>query len=396
MSTSFSEGVVILSRRSSKRKTKSSSSLSSSSSDHHQAEMDMKKLHDHGHSHGHDKSKSNNNNNNKSKRRALVSFWELPEYMKDNEFIHNYYRANWSIKEALFSVFRWHNETLNVWTHLLGFVLFLGLSMANFIQIPQIADLISLITRSFPISSYANVSHNSEDFIPQGTTNLIDLKQINTSSEMDIAPPLTPVTRWPFFVFLAGSMFCLLSSSICHLFSCHSHNLNIKLLRIDYAGITIMIITSFFPPIYYIFQCDSHWQFVYLGGITAMGIFTIVTLLSPSLSTAKFRTFRALLFCSMGFFGIVPAVHGSFVNWDNPKRDVTLAYEAAMAVFYLSGTGFYVTRVPERWRPGWFDLAGHSHQIFHVLVVLGALAHYGATLVFLEWRDSVGCLNINV
>ncbi|KAK3213138.1 hypothetical protein Dsin_017844 [Dipteronia sinensis] len=67
-----------------------------------------------------------------------------------------------------------------------------------------------------------------------------------------------------------------------------------------------------------------------------------------------------------------------------------------MSVFYLSGTGFYVARIPERWRPGWFDLAGHSHQIFHVLVVLGALAHYGSTLMFLEWRDSVGCLNINI
>jgi adiponectin receptor len=52
----------------------------------------------------------------KAKRRALVSFWELPEYMKDNEFILNYYRANWPLKEALFSIFRWHNETLNVWT----------------------------------------------------------------------------------------------------------------------------------------------------------------------------------------------------------------------------------------------------------------------------------------
>lgn len=54
-----------------------------------------------------------------SKRYGLVSFWELPEYMKDNEFVLHYYRANWPIKEALFSIFRWHNETLNVWTYVL-------------------------------------------------------------------------------------------------------------------------------------------------------------------------------------------------------------------------------------------------------------------------------------
>lgn len=186
-------------------------------------------------------------------------------------------------------------------------------------------------------------------------------------------------------------MFCLLSSSICHLFSCHSHKLNLRLLRIDYTGITVMIITSFFPPMYYIFQCESNWHYVYLTGITVMGIFTILTLLSPTLSTSKFRAFRAMLFSSMGFFGLVPAIHASIVYWDHPKRNITLAYESAMALFYLTGTLFYVTRVPERWRPGWFDLAGHSHQIFHVLVVLGALAHYGATLVFLEWRDRMGC-----
>lgn len=223
----------------------------------------------------------------------------------------------------------------------------------------------------------------------QGTRELVDLKLITSSKT--ITPPVTTVTRWPFFVFLGGSMFCLLSSSICHLFSCHSRTLNIFLLRIDYVGITTMIITSFFPPIYYIFLCDSHWQYIYLGGITAMGMFTILTLLSPSLSTGKFRAFRALLFSSMGFFGMIPAVHGTIVNWTNPKRNTLLAYECSMALFYLVGTGFYVSRIPERFKPGWFDLAGHSHQIFHVFVVLGALAHYGATLVFLEYRDHVGC-----
>lgn len=53
----------------------------------------------------------------KSKRFTLVSFWDLPDYMKDNEFILHYYRANWPLKEAFFSIFRWHNETLNVWTY---------------------------------------------------------------------------------------------------------------------------------------------------------------------------------------------------------------------------------------------------------------------------------------
>lgn len=56
------------------------------------------------------------NERNRSKRYPLLCFWELPEYMKDNEYILRYYRANWPLKQALFSVFRWHNETLNVWT----------------------------------------------------------------------------------------------------------------------------------------------------------------------------------------------------------------------------------------------------------------------------------------
>ncbi|XVF34580.1 hypothetical protein REPUB_Repub18cG0070800 [Reevesia pubescens] len=325
----------------------------------------------------------------KTRSYVLVSYKELPNYMKDNEFIQNYYRANWSLKEALFSIFRWHNETLNVWTHLLGFVLFLGLSLANLMELPQVADLITFLTRSFPISGDTNVSHDSKDLFLE-TANLIHLKRI-TTPELDITLPVLPVTRWPFYVFLGGSMFCLLSSSICHLFSCHSHHLNHTLLRIDYTGITTMIITSFFPPIYYIFQCDPLWHFVYLGGITALGLFTIVTLLSPTLSTGKFHAFRALLFSSMGLFGIVPGIHATIVNWSNPCRDITLAYEAAMAIFYLTGTMFYVSRIPERLKPGWFDLAGHSHQIFHIFVVMGALAHYGASLVFLEWRDRNSC-----
>lgn len=316
----------------------------------------------------------------------LLRFEELPEYMKDNEFILNYYRADWPLKQALFSLFRWHNETLNVWTHLIGFVVFLGLTITNLMHVPQVSDLLSLLTWSFPLSPGANASHNSI----MDTPKLIDLKH-ESPLDMEIGPPPMVATRWPFFVFLGGSMFCLLSSSTCHLFGCHSHHLNFLLLQMDYVGITIMIITSFFPPIYYIFQCEPVWQFVYLGGITIMGAFTVITLLSPALSSGKFRSFRAFLFMGMGLFGLVPAIHAVVVNWHEPQRNGILAYESVMAVSYLTGTMFYISRIPERWKPGWFDLAGHSHQIFHCFVIMGALAHYGAALVFLEFRGRVGC-----
>ncbi|CAN1328733.1 Heptahelical transmembrane protein 2 [Linum perenne] len=182
-------------------------------------------------------------------------------------------------------------------------------------------------------------------------------------------------------------MTCLICSSLSHLLACHSKTFNLFFWRLDYTGISLMIISSFYAPIYYIFHCNPLPLTIYLTSITILGLLAIVTLLSPPLSSPKYRKFRATLFLTMGFSGIFPAAHAVYLHWGHPHVSVSVMLEVVMAVLYASGAGFYVSRVPERWRPGVFDIAGQSHQIFHVFVVLAAVAHSFATLIVMDFRQ---------
>ncbi|CAI0393438.1 unnamed protein product [Linum tenue] len=369
----------------------------------------------------------------------LVDYHALPGYMKDNEYIHRYYRAEWPITQLLLSVFRIHNETLNIWTHLMGFFLFLFLTIYTAKKAPEMVDLNSLqrlpeLLRSSSgelykeligcLSSFPNMHdlHRLREDLQASFTNLslvevlnnclpkrvLQLHRSNDSileqgsgkeeeslSNLLLGPLLSPqpaITRWPFYIFMGGAMFCLLSSSICHLFSCHSQRMSYIVHRVDYTGIALLIATSFYPPVYYSFMCSPFFCNLYLGAITVMGIVTMIFSLLPTFQRPEFRSFRASLFFGMGVSGVVPILHKLILyGTHHPEALQTTVYEVLMGVLYGLGALIYATRVPERWKPGCFDLAGQSHQLFHVLVVAAAFTHYQAGLVYLKWRDLNGC-----
>ena len=163
------------------------------------------------------------------------------------------------------------------------------------------------------------------------------------------------------------------------------------MLRLDYAGIAALISTSFYPPVYYTFMCYPFFLNLYLGLITLLGISTIAVSLLPVFEKPEFRGIRASLFFGMGVSGAVPSLHKLVLFWPLPMALQTTAYEILMGSLYGIGALVYAKRVPERWMPGKFDILGHSHQLFHVLVVAGAYTHYQAGLVYLKWRDLEGC-----
>lgn len=327
----------------------------------------------------------------------LVDFHSLPDYLQDNEFILKYYRADWPLKQTLLSIFSIHNETLNIWTHLLGFFLFLGLTIYTSLKLPKVVELPTLPTILPSLSHILGFTKLHLTFaVPYFyIQKFAQFLKCLLLSSLTISSPdhciTNPITRWPFFVFLVGAMFCLLTSSTCHLLSCHSQRLSTFLWKMDYAGIATMIATSYFPPIYYTFLCKPFWRYFYLVSISILGVVTVSVSLVPIFQAPSFRSVRALLFFGMGLSGVVPGTHKLLAYWNDPMCFSTLAHEITMGCFYVLGVFFYATRIPERWKPGWFDIAGHSHQIFHVLVIAGAYTHYKAGLVYLAWRDSHGC-----
>ncbi|XP_024521850.1 heptahelical transmembrane protein ADIPOR1 [Selaginella moellendorffii] len=337
----------------------------------------------------------------------LVEYQALPDYLRDNEYILKYYRADWPLKHTLLSIFSVHNETLNIWTHLVGFAIFLALTIyaavnvnapsSNWERLPSVPKFNKLqeelvMSGSSSLSLLMPRSSSSSSVFHQRPG--LNASHVILDESIAAGVPVAPAefARWPFFVFLLGAMTCLLTSSTSHLLSCHSRSVSSLMWRLDYAGIAVMIATSFYPPIYYVFHCQPLWQFVYLAGITLFGIGAVFVTVIPCLHSPKFRIFRTMLFVSMGLSGVIPGAHAVVQNWNMPMCFVVLGYELAMVVFYLSGTLVYAARIPERWKPGFFDIAGHSHQIFHVMVILGAYAHYKAALVVMEWRAStIGC-----
>jgi adiponectin receptor len=108
--------------------------------------------------------------------------------------------------------------------------------------------------------------------------------------------------------------------------------------------------------------------------LLTMGVAGI--LVQEKYHSEKYATFRANVFLATIIFSILPLFHSLVLSngWDflHPLLFDLLK----MGACYLIGVFFFVSRVPESIFPGRFDRTCHSHCIWHLWIIVAALAHY--------------------
>eukprot|EP00758_Cryptobia_borreli_P018005 Tbor_TRINITY_DN6307_c0_g1::TRINITY_DN6307_c0_g1_i1::g.17817::m.17817/K07297/ADIPOR; adiponectin receptor len=265
----------------------------------------------------------------------LYNFNELPKWMQDNEFIISSYRAHYSVSMILKSLFAIHNETANIWTHLLGLLFFIVLTAYIFITIIK------------PILSHYII----------------------------------------FLLFSFSCCMCMGCSAAFHLFTGHhSERVYSRMLMMDYFGITCLIIGSFYPLCYFAFSCEPMWRWIYMGIITSLGSMGLVGPFFDFFHQNSFDVFRLGLFICTGGVGIFPLFH---VRYIMPAAQSTIVVQgiALMLLMYLIGVIVYILKIPERLCPGRFDIWLHSHQLWHMCVLSASVIHFYTCLgVYLNWE----------
>ncbi|GJP90476.1 hypothetical protein AnigIFM56816_000310 [Aspergillus niger] len=274
--------------------------------------------------------------------RKLLHWDDLPHWQRDNQHIHTGYRpASFSLLVSLQSLTYLHNETVNIYTHLLP----------SLLAVPAAGLLYRALAPRYESATQADLV--------------------------------------AFGCFFAGAAFCLGMSATYHTISNHSPLVARIGNTFDYVGIVGLIVGSFVPSVYFGFYCMPDLQRLYWTMICALGLGCILVSIFPHFRTPRWRPFRASMFVGMGLSAVFPVIHGlRLYGLEQMTRQIGLGWLLLQGFLYILGATIYAARVPERLRPGHFDLWGSSHQIFHVLVVCAAIAHLTGLLKAFDYRHS--------
>ncbi|KAF6524746.1 hypothetical protein HZS61_010541 [Fusarium oxysporum f. sp. conglutinans] len=245
--------------------------------------------------------------------KALLLWDDLPAWRRDNAFIHSgYCRIRPSYLHSLRSLFNLHNESVNIWSHLLGAIVAVACSLNLYYVIR-------------PRHDFATLS--------------------------DVLV---------FACFIGGAGLCLGMSATFHAELNHSQKVA-RFVPALYYGFFCM------PTLLTAYLC----LICLLGTGCAINSW-VEQFRTPRWRPYRAMMFAALGLS--GFIPIIHGV--AIYGYKGLDDRISVTWIIIHGAMYLFGAVLYVAGWPERSFPGAFDIWGSSHQIFHMFVLLAAATHF--------------------
>ncbi|KAK6532650.1 hypothetical protein TWF281_006830 [Arthrobotrys megalospora] len=261
---------------------------------------------------------------------ALVLIADIPEWLHENEFIMTGYRQpSFSLAKSVRSILSIHNETVNIWSHIIGSVLFVTIPLYVF------------------------------------TTEIPPRYKIATTEDIVVCT-----------TYFLGCAICFGLSATYHTLMNHSPKVHTVSVQLDYLGILILMYSAMIPLIYYGFVCDHNLRNIYWAVESVLAGLCAISTMHPMFHSSKAKVLRGIFYSAFGLSSFVPIFHAiAIYGWEVQKDRMGLIWWALVGLFDSIGVLAYGSKVPERFFPGRFDIWGQSHQILHISVVIAGMMH---------------------
>lgn len=288
-----------------------------------------------------------------------VRDFEVPPLLREPHILSGYRPVGLPWRYYFLSVLQVHNETLNVWTHLLAGVC-VALRFGVF-SVFRGGGLLGLRLQG-----------------PEGQGLSLDVASL------------------PLVLYVLSAVTYLSCSSLVHLLQSHSELAHYSLFFLDYVGVAIYQYGCALALYFYSSEVD--WRRSAVGEVFLPGAAFLAWLSCACCCFAKLHYRRPYplrrKLCQVVPTGLAylldisPVAHRlATMSWGaNPA----LPFHGLQVVFFLLSAFFFSCPVPERFFPGSFDIIGHAHQLFHVLLSLCTLVQQEALFEdFLSRRASL-------
>ncbi|XP_023076494.1 membrane progestin receptor gamma isoform X2 [Piliocolobus tephrosceles] len=254
----------------------------------------------------------------------LFSIDQIPQVFHEQGILFGYRHPQSSATACILSLFQMTNETLNIWTHLLPFWFFAW---------------------RFVTALYVT-----------------DIKNDNYS--------------WPMLVYMCTSCVYPLASSCAHTFSSMSKNARHICYFLDYGAVNLFSLDTLVCTTFH----DYYVAMAVLNAVLSTGL----SCYSRFLEIQKPRlckVIRVLAFAYPYTWDSLPIFYRLFLFPGESAQNEATSYHQKHMIMTLLASFLYSAHLPERLAPGRFDYIGHSHQLFHVCVILATHMQMEAILL---------------